>query len=264
MSHGRQKQIMDLLATRGECTVDFLADALRVSEMTIRRDLRLLAGQGLVVRSHGGAAPAENVLFEFSFLERRRLRRLEKEAIGKLAAELVPEGATVILDSGTTTLAVAQHLRSTRRLTVITTSLPIASVLQRSGNAEILLLGGILRRDSPDLEGPLTESNLAGLNADLAILGADGVDAAGTTYSSSINVARLLTKAISAAQKVFVTADSSKLNRTALSSFGNLKDFDGLITDERIEQNLLSTFRGIGIHVAVAHPRQDGQEARSQ
>jgi DeoR/GlpR family transcriptional regulator of sugar metabolism len=252
MNHLRQKRILELLQSRGHCSVELLAETLEVSEMTIRRDLRVLADAGSVVRDHGGATPAESVLFEFSFLERRHEQRAAKDAIGLAAAELVPDGASVILDSGTTTLAVAAHLRTRRKLTVITTSLPIASVLQRSGNADILLLGGFLRKDSPDLEGPMTEANLTGLRADIAILGADGIDQDGNTYSNSLNVARLLARAIAAAGKVYVVADSKKLNRSALTMFGKMADFVGLITDAGAPAALLARYRANGISVIVA------------
>ena len=190
MQTGRQRKILELLHEKGERSVDELADSLRVSDMTIRRDLQALAEDGLLLRTHGGASPVENVRFEFQFLQRTQHQRQQKEAIGLAASALVKEGQSVLFDSGTTTLAVARQLRRVGRFTVITTSLPIASVMQRFGNSDILLLGGFLRRESPDLEGPLTESNLDTLSADLAFLGADGIDAAGNAYNASLNIAR--------------------------------------------------------------------------
>jgi len=263
MTSTRQKQILEHLNIQGQCTVDFLAETLEVSEMTIRRDLIALASAGMIVRTHGGATPAESVLFEFSFLERRHHQRAAKDTIGAAAAELVPDGASLILDSGTTTLAVARHLRGKRKLTVITTSLPIASVLQRHGNADILLLGGFLRKDSPDLEGPLTESNLSGLRADIAILGADGIDGQGTAYSNSLNVAKLLGKAMSAAGHTYVVADSQKLGRASLTAYGKLKDCAGLLTDGEIPATLLQQYRKLGISVTVAG-RASAQPAAKQ
>ncbi len=252
MQTGRQRKILELLHQGGERSVDALAELLQVSDMTIRRDLQALAEEGLLLRTHGGASPVENVRFEFQFLQRAQHRRQQKEAIGLAAAAIVKEGQSVLFDSGTTTLAVARQLRRVAHFTVITTSLPIASVMQRSGNADILLLGGFLRRDSPDLEGPITESNLNTLHADVAFLGADGVDGEGNVYNASLSIARLLMVAVKAASKVYVVADSSKLDRNALTKFGNLRDWAGLVTDAEISHAQLTQYRQAGINVIVA------------
>ncbi len=232
--------------------MEFLATQLAVSEMTIRRDLASLAKDGLLIRSHGGASAVESVKFEFHFLDRAQQRRREKDAIGERAAQFIRPGQSVLLDSGTTTLAAARQLRHIAPLTAITTSLPIASVMQRAGNAEILLLGGFLRRESPDLEGPLTESNLDTLRADVALLGADGVGLDGTVYNGSLTVGRLLSKAVRAAAQVFVLADSSKIGRTALSAFGSLTQFAGLITDDGISPDHLAALTKNGVKVMLA------------
>lgn len=258
MQNNRRRKILEVLHSEGECTVDRLADSLQVSDMTIRRDLQALADEGLLLRTHGGASPIENVRFEFQFLKRAQQRRTQKEAIGTVAATLVKEGSSVLLDSGTTTLAVARQLRKLQHFTVITTSLPIASVMQRAGNADILLLGGFLRRESPDLEGPLTESNLDTLQTDLAILGADGIDAAGNVYSASLTTARLLTIAVKAAAKVYVVVDSSKIGRSALTRYGNARDWGGLITDSDLDPALAEQLKMSGVNVIVA-PREEAE-----
>lgn len=230
----RQNRIAELLAERGECSVGFLARRLAVSGMTVRRDLDALARAGRVLRTHGGATRAERISFEFEFLRRVQSRRAAKEAIGAAAASLVRDGESVMLDSGTTTLALAHRLRSKRDLTVVTTSLPIASALQFCDSVRVLLLGGYLRRDAPDLTGALTEANLEGLRADVAFVGADGIDRRGFVYNASLAVGRMLRKMAGAAARVYVVADSSKIGRTALARFGRVADWDGLITDNGI------------------------------
>jgi DeoR/GlpR family transcriptional regulator of sugar metabolism len=259
MTPDRQQHILDLLRDRGQCSVEDLAQACGVSDMTIRRDLQRLSDAGRVIRTHGGAAPSEQVMFEFQFLRRAKLSGGAKDRIGARAAALVSDGQSVMLDSGTTTLAIARHLRPRSRLTVITTSLPVASVLQNAPGVETLLLGGYIRRQSPDLHGPLTESNLEQLRADIAFIGADGIDAGGNVYNASLSIARMLTKMAGAASSVYVVADSRKLGRTALVSFGHAARWSGLITDAGIAAETLASLRDAGVNVIIA----DAGEAKA-
>ena len=263
MQPSRHRQIMDILRDRGTCSVEDLARQCGVSDMTIRRDLQRLAEGGQLVRTHGGAAAAEQVAFEFQFLRRSKVHRAEKDRIGRAAADLVQDGQSVMLDSGSTTLAIAKHLRVKKGLTVITTSLPIASALQQAPGVEVLLLGGFIRRESPDLEGPLTESNLENLKADVAFVGADGIDLHGTVYNASLNVARMLKKMAAAAAAVWVVADSGKIGRTALSAFGNVAKWKGLITDGGAPEPALNALRGAGVHV-VKVGQQDDRTSRDE
>jgi DeoR/GlpR family transcriptional regulator of sugar metabolism len=248
----RQKRICEWLARRGECSIEELAQRLGVSGMTIRRDLAALAGRGKVIRTHGGAAPAERVSFEFEFLRRVRKNQAAKEAIAAAAAAQVKDGESVMLDSGTTTLELAKRLRGKRNLTVITTSLPIAAQLQYDPQIEVLLLGGYLRASSPDLAGALTEANLETLRADAAFLGADGIDLKGNVYQDSPELARMLTKMAASATRVYVVADGSKLGRTALWRFGRLPDWAALITDSGADRGERALLKKAGVRVLQA------------
>ncbi len=250
----RHRQILDLLRDRGECLVDELARECGVSDMTIRRDLAKLADEGRIVRTHGGAASSEQISFEFQFLRRAKLNSEAKERIGAVAAQLVEDGQSIMLDSGTTTLALARNLRHRRQLTVITTSLPIAAVLQQSHGVETLLLGGYIRKESPDLEGPLTESNLESLRADVAFVGADGIDADGVVYNASLGIAKMLSKMVEAAEQVYVVADATKLGRKALASFGNIARWKGLITDAGPDHEMVRQFTAAGMNVMFVNP----------
>ena len=229
-----------------------LGRALGVSGMTIRRDLRALAAEGKAIRTHGGAAMAQRISFEFGFLERVKEREAAKTAIGRAAADLVGGGQSVMLDSGTTTLALSRQLHGKAGLTVITTSLPIASELQYDQGIEVLLLGGYLRAASPDLAGALTQSNLETVRADVAFIGADGIDAGGAVYNHSPEVARMLAKMSAAADRVYVVADSAKLGKAALWRFGHLKDWAGLVTDDGADRSLLASLRRAGVSVIKA------------
>ncbi len=248
----RQQKIIDRIGASGEGSIQDFAKQFKVSEMTIRRDLDQLALQGLVIRTHGGAALAGQVSFEFSFLNRKKQNQPEKEAIARKAAELVQDGQSVMLDSGTTTLAVARALRGKKGLTIVTSSLPVASELQYHPDTRVLLLGGFIRKDAPDLEGAITESNLEQLRADIAFLGADGIDRKGHAYNASLSVGRMLAKMASSANEIYVVADSSKLGGTALARYGNIAKWSGLITGRSADKALLAALRRNGVRILTA------------
>lgn len=249
----RQQRICQLLVAHGDLAVEEISSTLGVSGMTVRRDLQALAESGKVLRTHGGATLAQRISFEFSFLQRAREHESGKAAIGRKAAGLVQDGQSVLLDSGTTTLALARCLRGKQRLTIVTTSLPIASQLQFDDAIEVLLVGGYLRSQSPDLAGALTESNLETIRADLAFIGADGIDASGGVYNQSPEIARMLGRMAQSAQRVFVVADSSKLGKSALCRFGRLSDFEALITDDAADRAMVASLRKASANVITAH-----------
>ena len=248
----RQNQIIEKLSQQGVCSIEELVARFHVSGMTIRRDLEMLAEQGKVIRTHGGAARAERVNFEFEFLNRVQEHQAAKEAIARAAAAQIKDGESVLLDSGTTTLALAQQLLGRRGLTVITTSLPIAAQLQHDTEIEVLLLGGYIRASSPDLAGALTEANLETVQADVAFLGALGVDCDGAVYQGTPEVARLLAKMARAAARVFVVADGSKLGKTALCRSGRLQDWTALVTDAGADRGLLASLKKAGVRLLKA------------
>jgi DeoR/GlpR family transcriptional regulator of sugar metabolism len=247
----RQQAICDLL-NHGNSSVEEIAAKLKVSGMTVRRELQVLADQGKVIRTHGGATMAERVSFEFEFFQRVKENEAAKQSIGRAAAALVKPGQSVLLDSGTTTLAVAQHLRGVSRVRVITTSLPIASLLQYDAGIQVLLLGGYLQAGSPDLAGALTEANLESLRADLAFIGTDGIDPQGAAYNESPEMARMLGKMVGAARRAYVVGDSSKLGQTALWRFCKIQDLTGLITDSGADRSILASLAKIGAKVILA------------
>jgi DeoR/GlpR family transcriptional regulator of sugar metabolism len=248
----RRRQIYEWISEAGECSIEELVQRCGVSGMTIRRDLQVLAEEGRVLRTHGGAAMAERVSFEFEFLRQVRENQAAKEAIAVLAAAQVKDGESVMLDSGTTTLQIAKHLRGKRGLTVITSSLPNAAQLQYDQHIEVLLLGGRLRASSPDLVGALTEANLETLRADVAFLGADAIDRQGAVYQHSPEIARMLTRMAASAGRVFVVADGLKLDRTALWRFGRLADWAALITDSSADRSVLAMLKKSGARVLKA------------
>ncbi len=244
----RHSQILQMIHREGGCAVDDLALSLGVSAMTIRRDLQELADAGHVLRTHGGAVPTARVSFEFRFLKDAQDNAQEKDQIAGLAVRYIADGDSVLLDSSTTTLAIARRLRG-RSLTVITTSLPIASELYGCTGIDLILLGGSLRDDSPDLAGPITEANLETLHAQIAFIGADGIDDQGMIYNESVTLGRMLEKMAASAKKVYAVADHSKIGQAALKRFGDIKEWEGLITDAGLDPKWNQKFKRAGVKV---------------
>jgi DeoR/GlpR family transcriptional regulator of sugar metabolism len=227
----RLRRILDLLAARPEVSVADLAARFQVTPMTVRRDLAALEKQGRVTRTHGGAILAAPAVARFAFRERQQTHLPEKRAIARAAATQVMSGTTVILDTGTTTLEVAEALAGIPGLRVLTSSLAIASALFAHEEMELVLLGGTVSRGSPDLCGPLTEQNLAAFRADVAFIGADGVDRHGL-YTRSQAIASVSRAMLAGAARTILVADSSKFGRNAFVRFADWKKVDGVIVDD--------------------------------
>ncbi|MCU1491450.1 MAG: DeoR family transcriptional regulator, partial [Acidimicrobiaceae bacterium] len=215
----RRREILSRIEQSGYIEARKLAADLGVDVSTIRRDLDALARAGTVQRTHGGALPVGGVHSLDVPYEAKKLERLaEKRAIGRHAASLVSDGQSVVLDSGSTTYALAQALRDRRGLTVATNDLRIAHYLAAAGGVKLLVTGGQLIDSVFTLVGSSTHDFLSGLHLDWAFLGADAVDAAVGT--SNVNTVEVPVKQamVAAAERSVLVADSSKFGRRALAS----------------------------------------------
>ena len=226
----RQTTILDVLASRGEVSVQELAQGLGVSLMTVRRDLTRLERDGQITRTHGGAVLSKAGVIEFAFLEQGKVCAAEKRAIAKAVAAMIEPGMTVTLDTGTTALEVAKAIAGIRPLTVLTSSLAIASALYAHDHIELVLLGGTARKGSPDLTGWLTEENLKRFRVDLAVLGADGADPDGA-YTTGVSVARVSQAMIAGATRTVLGVDHTKLGKAAFVRFAEWGDLSQVVTD---------------------------------
>jgi DeoR/GlpR family transcriptional regulator of sugar metabolism len=248
----RLEAIRRELLRADEVSIDELAGRFRVSGMTIRRDLELLESRGDVIRTHGGAALAKRLTFEFSFREKQNRNNHQKSRIARQAATHIEDGQVVILDTGTTTLEIARQVMGRRNVTVITTSLAIVSALQFAAGVRIVLLGGFLRGGSPDLHGPLTEQNVEMFRADIAFLGADAVDLDGNTYADDLQVVNLDRKMAADAARVIIVADSSKFGRNGMCRIFGPEDYDSVISDAGLGKDVLRRLARRGVHVEIA------------
>ena len=245
----RQSGIRDILQNRDSVAIPALASKYGVSEMTIRRDLDTLEATGQVRRTHGGATPAERMVFEFNFVARRRANILAKQAITARAAEMVHPGQRIIIDTGTTSLELAALLKDMEQLTVLTPSLAVASQLQFSEGIQTILLGGEIRRGSPDLTGLVTETVLDMFTADIAFQGADAIGTDGAMYTADMRISRVDQKIRKQAEHTYVLADSSKLGQTALVRHGFISEVKALITDDGIDRKIKTQLEKRGANI---------------
>lgn len=249
----RRREVARLLTQGEQVSTAALAERFGVSAMTIRRDLGELQRAGVAVRTHGGAVAAQRITFEFAFDERRRRHLAEKERIGCAAARLVEAGQAILLDTGTTTLQVARAIgRLATRCSVVTSSLVIASELWACEGVELMLLGGLVRRDSPDLVGPATELMLGQLQADMAFIGADALNVERGTFAREMDAARVAAGMAQHARRTVVVADSSKLTAAAPFLSVSAGQIDALVTDDAAAEDELEPLRSRGVELIRA------------
>ena len=251
LNEERRRAIQEIISSEGRGLVKNLAARFHTSQVTIRKDLEILHNHGLVQRTHGGALPMQaGALLDPSLREKEKLHRKEKQRIGKAAAALVQEGESVLLDSGTTSTAVARALRDRGRLTVITNAVNISAELAGTP-IEVILTGGILRENSFSLVGPLAEATLHNLSADILFLAVDGLDVqfgATTPNLLEANVNRVM---VEIARRTVLVCDSSKFGRRSLSLLTPLSGIHEVITDNKIPKADLRVLTEAGIKVTM-------------
>lgn len=242
--------ILDQVGSNGSTSVEDLAQQLGVSGATVRRDLRLLADQRLLSRTHGGAV-GDRVSYELPLRYRGGQRSEQKRRIAATAAQLVAEGSTVGITGGTTTTEVARALASRQELTIVTNAINIAAQLAVRPNLRLVVTGGIARAASYELVGPMAEDTISSFNLDVVLLGVDGIEAAaGCTTHDGVE-AHTNAVLVERSQRTIVVADSSKIGRVAFARICALGDVDALITDTAADPTAVAVLRDAGVEVST-------------
>jgi DeoR/GlpR family transcriptional regulator of sugar metabolism len=231
----RQRQTLILTRVRedGGVRVADLARELGVSDMTVRRDLELLANRGLIEKVHGGATSVPgSALFEPGFAAKSTLQAPEKESIAEAAMGLVSPGTAIGLSAGTTTFALARRLVDVPGLTVVTNSVPVADVLYRAGRSDqtIILTGGV-RTPSDALVGPFAVAALRTIHLDLVFKGVHGMDERSGFTTPNVLEADTDRALVASGRRLVVVADSSKWGVIGISSIARLDEADTIVTD---------------------------------
>ncbi len=239
---------MDILRTSGAASVGDLADSLDVTEATVRRTLRRLAREGRVIRTYGGATVADGLASLATADSDALLPR--KRAIGLAASELVEDGSTVALSSGSTVLELARRLRR-REITIITNALDVAAALLDAPAVKLVVLGGVVLPGVHSMRGHLTEDSIRDLRADTVFMGASAIDLS-TGFMTEQVTELAVDRALRAmARDAVVLADASKFDRAAPGFMFGFDQVGTLVTDESVRGSTVDAVTALGTKVIV-------------
>ncbi|MDF9833948.1 DeoR family transcriptional regulator of aga operon [Ereboglobus sp. PH5-5] len=247
----RHKYILDLLNTHGFVRVTDLAERLGMTKVTIRNDLKMLEGKGMLYRMHGSASKANPHVSDVNVKVKGQLNSEKKRLIGLEAARHILEDDSVIIGSGSTVEAFAAVLKPVRHLNVVTLSLRVSMLLCEQENIDVLQLGGNVNHNSLSVRGDYSASGLANLVCSKLFIGVDGLDLEYGVTASTVEEATLTQKMMQVASQVVVLADSSKFGKRGFGRIGSLEDIDMLVTDDGIPEHFKTALEDAGVDVRV-------------
>ncbi len=247
----RQLQILNILNEYKSIAVSELSSTLKVSSVTIRKDLSLMEKEGLLYRTHGSAVLSNPYISNRHINEKEKLKRSEKHSIATFAASQIEPHDSIIIASGTTMHAFAREIQSKEELTVITSAIEVSTILSQRKGITTIQLGGVLRTHSASAIGSYAEKMLDDFLCSKLYLGVDGIDIEHGITTTNTMEATLNRKMIASAQKVIVLADSSKFGRRGLSKICPVESVDLIITDKGAPQKTLEKLQENGVEVVV-------------
>jgi len=246
----RHDEIISLIRENGFVSIGRLAESFRVSEQTVRRDLKDLADRGLVTKYHGGAGLPHGPA-DVDYDKRKTRMPEEKQRIARAVAARIPEGATVFIDIGTTMEAVAEALLDHKRLTVVTNHVTVATILSRRSEFQVVLAGGILKHNDHATTGDATREFLEKFRVGYGIFGIGGIDGDGEMLDFDFRDIGVSATAMRISRKRFVALDHSKYETNAVVSVGHVGEIDALFTDAAPPDPLAKVLRTNGVDVVV-------------
>jgi len=247
----RQLALLEIVLGKGFATVEWLAERFEVSAQTVRRDIIRLDERGLLQRFHGGAGARESTV-RLGYAQKQAVAVDAKTAIGRAAAALVPEGATVFLDVGTTVEAAARALADHRALRIFTNSLPAALHLAGRTGIEVVVTGGTLRGADGSLVGDGATSLLRELRFDLALIGLSGWDEDGSPMDFDLDKIAVKRLAIARATQALALADAGKFDRRAVARIAPPTAFAALVCDRPPSGPLRDRLVSAGVEIKEA------------
>jgi DeoR family glycerol-3-phosphate regulon repressor len=228
----RQSGMLELVRERGSVPIEQLAEQFAVTLQTVRRDVRLLAEAGLVVRYHGGVRLPASTTENIAYRQRQQLNAEAKRRIAQAVAQQVPEGCSLILNIGTTTEAIAQALLRHQGLRVITNNLNVAAILADNADCEVIVAGGTVRSRDRGIVGEAAVDFIRQFRVDIALIGISGIEADGTLRDYDYREVKVARAIVEQAREVWLAADHSKFNRPAMVELARIDQIDRLFTDQ--------------------------------
>lgn len=256
LAEERRSRLLELVRNRGFAALPDLADALAVSESTVRRDLDFLEESGSAKRTHGGVFYTGSSPKLPHFDERQPAQWDKKRAIAARAAQLIQDGDTLLLDGGTTTYEVARLLVG-RHLQIVTNSLPVANLFASTATTDLVLVGGYVYPRTGVSLGPYANKVLASLNVRRTVLSVAGINERGF-YNSNLLLVETEQAMLEASEEVIVVADSTKFGHQSLAHLCSLDRVDYLVVDHEIDRLWRDKIAAAGVKLVIAEPL-DGQ-----
>jgi DeoR family transcriptional regulator of aga operon len=252
MAEERRTQILQQVRSAGRVKVNELAAHFSTSAVTIRSDLNELHQRGLVLRSHGGAVLPDAIHRESPVDERLKAHAAEKRRIGAMAATLINDGETIILDSGTTTLEIARQIKNKQGLQVITNGVNIAAELLDAPGVQLFIVGGTVRRESASISGHFTEEMLAEFAADKMFLSGAGCDIDFGVSGGNLEETMVNRVMLSISREIILVADSSKFSRRSMARIVPFSEIDTVISDSDLPEDIQLRLRSLGCGLMLA------------
>ena len=251
--NSRQHHILEQVRARGFVSIDALAAGFGVTPQTVRRDVNLLCEQGLLRRFHGGAGlPVAETDQAIEYPARRVMHPSAKRGIAAMVADHVPDGASLFINIGTTTEAVADALADHQDMRVITNSLNVASRLCDVPGFEVIITGGLVRAHDHGVVGEDTAQFIAQFKVDMGIIGISGIDADGTLLDYDPREVRVAQAIIANAREVLLVADHSKFERRPMVRVAAMSEVDVLFTDASPPSSMADVLAAAGTEVRIA------------
>jgi DeoR/GlpR family transcriptional regulator of sugar metabolism len=246
----RKKAILEALERDGQVLAKALAEAFGVSEDTVRRDLREMAGEGLLQRVHGGALPASPAIADFA--HRQSIESDAKRAVAKAAAEMIGDGQVVIVDGGTTAVQLARYLPLTLRATVVTHSPGIAVELVAHPSIEVVVIGGRLFKHSVVTVGAAALEALSHIRADVFFMGVTGVHASAGFSTGDLEEAYMKRALAAHAAETVVLASSDKINAASQYKIGEISMASTIVVERNTPSSLTDPLAAAGVSIVRA------------
>ena len=251
----RRAMILQLIQQNNRVSIGELQEKFGISEVSLRKDLNIMHNARLLIRTRGGAMkiPDTNRGYDIPISSKKYDNVREKEGIGKLAASLINDGETILLDSGTTTLEIARNLHRFSNLTIVTNAVNIAIELLKYERFMVILLGGHIRETSLSTVGPTAEASLKSFFCDKLFLGVDSFSISNGISTPNLEEANLNQTMISMSKEVIAVFDYSKCQKRSFAHICRLEDIDAIISDKKFPARLRPDVKKAGVRLYIAN-----------